>query len=114
MLVSKPKMSLPRRVRAPEGGWKNTFTPQRSSIPARKSARMSLSALIALSARNVKLGDKVRLIAHVVIDGRTQSIGSETIVYPFASLGQRPQDLKFKGEETANWKSAATTRSANM
>jgi len=46
---------------------------------------------------NVKLADGVRLIAHVVIDGHT-SIGKNTVVYPFASLGQRPQDLKFKGE----------------
>ncbi len=48
----------------------------------------------------VKLGDGVRLISHVVVDGRT-SIGAKTVVYPFASLGQRPQDLKFKGEDSA-------------
>lgn len=47
----------------------------------------------------VKLGDNVRLVAHVVIDGRT-TIANGTVVYPFASLGQRPQDLKFKGEES--------------
>lgn len=47
----------------------------------------------------VKLGDNVRLVAHVVIDGRT-TIAKGTVVYPFASLGQRPQDLKFKGEES--------------
>ncbi len=46
---------------------------------------------------NVKLGDRVRLVSHVVVDGRT-SIGEETVVYPFACLGLRPQDLKFKGE----------------
>jgi UDP-N-acetylglucosamine acyltransferase len=45
----------------------------------------------------VQLGDNVKLIAHVVIDGQT-SIGDHTTVYPFASLGQPPQDLKFKGE----------------
>jgi UDP-N-acetylglucosamine acyltransferase len=32
-----------------------------------------------------------------VIDGRT-TIGADSIVYPFASLGQIPQDLKYKGE----------------
>jgi len=46
---------------------------------------------------HVKLGDGVRLTAHVVIDGRT-SIGANTVIYPFASLGQQPQDLKYKGE----------------
>jgi len=49
---------------------------------------------------HVKLHDKVRLVAHVVIDGRT-SVGAGTVIYPFASLGQRPQDLKFKGEDSA-------------
>lgn len=46
---------------------------------------------------NVELGDRVRLLSHVVIDGRTR-IGAETAVYPFASLGHQPQDLKYKGE----------------
>ena len=46
---------------------------------------------------NVKLGDRVRLVSHVVVDGHT-SIGADTTVYPFAALGLPPQDLKFKGE----------------
>ncbi|MDD3030618.1 MAG: acyl-ACP--UDP-N-acetylglucosamine O-acyltransferase [Alphaproteobacteria bacterium] len=49
---------------------------------------------------NVTLGDRVRLLSHVVVDGRT-TIGEETIVYPFAVLGLRPQDLKFKGEASS-------------
>ena len=46
---------------------------------------------------DVRLGDKVRLVSHVVVAGHT-SIGAGTVVYPFASLGHPPQDLKFKGE----------------
>jgi UDP-N-acetylglucosamine acyltransferase len=46
---------------------------------------------------NVELGDRVRLDAHIVIDGHT-SIGEETHVYPFVSIGLAPQDLKYKGE----------------
>ena len=46
---------------------------------------------------DVRLGDDVRLVAHVVVDGRT-SLGAGSVVYPFASLGQRPQDLKYHGE----------------
>ncbi|MFV3073328.1 acyl-ACP--UDP-N-acetylglucosamine O-acyltransferase [Niveispirillum fermenti] len=46
---------------------------------------------------DVVLGDYVRLISHVVIDGRT-TIGEGTTVWPFASLGHAPQDLKYKGE----------------
>ena len=47
---------------------------------------------------NVALGRGVILVSHVVVTGRT-TIGEETRVFPFASLGSEPQDLKFKGEE---------------
>ncbi|HTK25723.1 MAG TPA: acyl-ACP--UDP-N-acetylglucosamine O-acyltransferase [Pyrinomonadaceae bacterium] len=47
----------------------------------------------------VTLGDRVRLDSHVVIDGRT-SVGDDTHVFPFVSLGHAPQDLKYGGEET--------------
>ncbi len=47
----------------------------------------------------VTLGDRVRLHSHVVVDGRT-TIGEETEIYPFASIGLRPQDLKYRGEES--------------
>jgi UDP-N-acetylglucosamine acyltransferase len=46
---------------------------------------------------NVVLGEAVRLHSHVVIDGRT-TIGARTQIYPFSSIGQPPQDLKYKGE----------------
>lgn len=46
---------------------------------------------------DVELGDRVRLTSHVVVEGRTH-IGEDTVIYPFASIGHRPQDLKFKGE----------------
>lgn len=48
----------------------------------------------------VTLASGVRLDSHVVIDGRT-SIGDETHVFPFASIGLAPQDLKYAGEPTA-------------
>jgi len=46
---------------------------------------------------DVTLGAAARLVAHVVVDGRT-TVGEETVIYPFASIGQRPQDLKYHGE----------------
>lgn len=46
---------------------------------------------------NVRLGDGVRLVSHVSVEGRT-AIGAATTVYPFASIGHPPQDLKFRGE----------------
>jgi UDP-N-acetylglucosamine acyltransferase len=46
---------------------------------------------------DVTLADGVSLISHVAVAGRT-TIGARTRVFPFASLGHEPQDLKFKGE----------------
>lgn len=48
----------------------------------------------------VTLGANVRIESHVVIDGRT-SIGADTHIFPFVSIGLAPQDLKYGGEETA-------------
>ena len=48
----------------------------------------------------VKLGDRVVLQSHVAVDGRT-AIGDETHIFPFASIGLAPQDLKYAGEPTA-------------
>ncbi|MCW5961337.1 MAG: acyl-ACP--UDP-N-acetylglucosamine O-acyltransferase [Pyrinomonadaceae bacterium] len=48
---------------------------------------------------DVALGDGVRLESHVVVDGKT-SIGAETMIYPFVSIGLAPQDLKYGGEAT--------------
>src|SRR6516165_8615367 len=45
----------------------------------------------------VQLDDGVTLKAHVVVDGHT-IIGTGTTIYPFASIGSAPQDLKYKGE----------------
>lgn len=47
----------------------------------------------------VKLAEKVELKSHVVITGRTE-IGTETVIFPFAVIGEIPQDLKFNGEAT--------------
>jgi len=48
---------------------------------------------------NVRIGANCRIGASAVIDGWTE-IGDETEIYPLASIGLIPQDLKFKGEET--------------
>ena len=53
----------------------------------------------AIIGANVKLGDRVVVDAHAVVDGRT-TIGPETRIHSFASIGSRPQDLKFAGEDT--------------
>ena len=43
------------------------------------------------------LGDGVRLISHVSLAGDT-TVGARTVIYPFASIGHPPQDLKYRGE----------------
>jgi len=47
--------------------------------------------------KDVRLGEDCRLHAHVVIAGRT-NIGPRTQIFPFASVGHPPQDLKYDGE----------------
>ncbi|MGB0922259.1 MAG: acyl-ACP--UDP-N-acetylglucosamine O-acyltransferase [Alphaproteobacteria bacterium] len=48
---------------------------------------------------NVELADGVRLQSHVVVGGHTK-IGAETQIFPFASIGLSPQDLKYDGEDS--------------
>lgn len=47
----------------------------------------------------VKLGRGVEVKSHAVITGLTE-IGNETVIFPFSTLGEVPQDLKFRGEKT--------------
>ena len=51
----------------------------------------------SLVSRDVTLGDGVELVSHAVIAGDT-TIGARTRIFPFASIGHQPQDLKYKGE----------------
>ncbi|WP_323784570.1 acyl-ACP--UDP-N-acetylglucosamine O-acyltransferase [Thalassovita sp.] len=46
---------------------------------------------------DVVLEDRVILKSHVVVTGQTR-VGEETVIFPFACIGEIPQDLKFKGE----------------
>ena len=47
----------------------------------------------------VVIGARCRIGASVVIDGWTE-IGDDTSIFPMASIGLAPQDLKYKGERT--------------
>ncbi len=48
---------------------------------------------------NVEIGENTEVQSHVSIVGNTK-IGKNNKIYPFASIGNDPQDLKFQGEET--------------
>lgn len=45
----------------------------------------------------VELAEGVELVAQCAVHGRT-TVGARTRIFPFASIGHQPQDLKFHGE----------------
>ncbi len=73
-----------------------------------KTAIIDPKAKIAESAQigpytiigpNVEVDEETEIHSHVNISGNTK-IGKNNKIYPFASIGNDPQDLKFQGEET--------------
>ena len=66
------------------------------------NAKISESAEIgpyAVIGPNVVIEANVKIHSHVNINGNT-IIGKNNQIYPFASIGNDPQDLKYNGEET--------------
>jgi len=53
----------------------------------------------AIIKGNVKIGDNTVIGEHAYIQGKTE-IGKNNKIFPFATIGSDPQDLKFKGEDT--------------
>jgi len=53
----------------------------------------------AVIGPNVRIGARTRVAAHAVINGPT-TIGTDNVIFQFASIGDAPQDLKYKGEPT--------------
>lgn len=65
---------------------------------AQVGANVKIGAYSVVGA-DVTIGAETELKNHVSIDGYTV-IGTGNKIFPFASLGQQPQDLKFAGERT--------------
>ena len=68
-----------------------------------KKAKISKTAKIgpfSYVGPNVELSDNVELISNVHIEGNTK-VGKGTKIFPFASIGTQPQDLKFNNEENS-------------
>jgi UDP-N-acetylglucosamine acyltransferase len=70
------------------------------------SARVAAGAVLgpgvtvgpyAVIGPRVRLGARTAVASHVVIDGDTE-LGEDNRIFPFASVGQAPQDLKYRGE----------------
>ncbi len=47
----------------------------------------------------VRLGSGVVVKSHVVISGDTE-VGADSVIFPFATIGEIPQDMKYRGEQT--------------
>lgn len=76
--------------------------PIHPSAIVEEGARIDRSAVVGPFCHiggEVDLGPQVELKSHVVVQGAT-TIGAETQVFPFSVIGEIPQDLKFKGEQT--------------
>ena len=65
---------------------------------ARIGANCTIEAF-AFIGPEVILQDKVHVKAHGTVTGQTE-VGEETVVFPYACVGEVPQDLKYKGEKT--------------
>ena len=65
---------------------------------AKISSNVSIGAY-SIIGPNVEINDNTIVDSHVSILGNTK-IGKNNRLYPFASIGNDPQDLKFEGEET--------------
>ena len=66
-------------------------------------AKISKSAKIGpytIIGPNVIIEEKVEIHSHVNITGYTK-VGAETKIFPFASIGTQPQDLKYKDEKNS-------------
>ena len=68
-----------------------------------KNAKISQTAKIGpytIIGTNVEIDDGVEIHSHVNIVGNTK-IGRGTKIFPLASIGTQPQDLKYKGEKNS-------------
>ena len=65
---------------------------------AKISSNVSIGAFTVIGP-NVEIGENTIIQSHVSIIGNTK-VGKNNKIYPFASIGNDPQDLKFNGEIT--------------
>ena len=77
----------------------STIHPTAVIHPGAKLGLNSTVGPFCLVGEHVTLGNRCRLHSHVVIDGHT-TMGDDNEIYPFASIGLKSQDLKWKGGTT--------------
>jgi UDP-N-acetylglucosamine acyltransferase len=81
---------------------KKSYAKIHETAIVKKGAKIHQGAEIGpycVIGENVEVGDGVKLHSHICVSGFTK-IGENTEVFPFASIGSAPQDLKYSGEES--------------
>ena len=68
--------------------------------PGAKIANDVIIGPFSYIGAEVVLQSGVEIKSHVVVTGNTE-VGHSTVIYPFAVVGEIPQDLKFNGEHTS-------------
>jgi len=66
------------------------------------SAKLACSVTVgpySLIGENVEVGEDCEVMSHCVLEGNTR-IGKGNCIFPYASIGLAPQDLKYRGEAT--------------
>ena len=82
-------------------GMENAESNIHSTAIVHPNAKLGKDVIVgpgAIIGEHVEIGDGTQIGAHVVIGGWT-TIGKRCEIYPSASIGLEPQDLKFKGEK---------------
>jgi UDP-N-acetylglucosamine acyltransferase len=67
--------------------------------PAARIGESVTIGAFSLIGPDVALGDGVEVKSHVVVTGWTE-VGAGTVIFPHATVGEVPQDLKYRGERT--------------
>ena len=77
-----------------------TIHPSAIIEPGAKIANDVIIGPFSYIGAEVVLQSGVEIKSHVVVTGNTE-VGHSTVIYPFAVVGEIPQDLKFNGEHTS-------------
>jgi UDP-N-acetylglucosamine acyltransferase len=67
--------------------------------PQAKIAESTSVGPYTVISEDVEVGDDCEIMSHVVLDGATR-IGQRNRIFPWASVGLPPQDMKYAGEPT--------------
>ncbi len=78
---------------------KTQIHPQAIVDPAANIGEGCVIGPFSVVGPHVTLHERVELKSHVVVTGDTE-VGSDTVFFPFAVIGEVPQDLKFAGEKS--------------